>query len=136
MPRSTRLPLLITILALAGGCTPGPAGTFEQGVEHQPGPGWIRVVTQPASADIDLTFVLIAGGEASSIVNTVPAGDVFAIDLIALPGAHGISLNGTTCENRFPVEEDRQTEVVVRITADGCATAVKGIRDAEEMRNP
>lgn len=139
MPRSTPLPpILVAILAvLVGACLPGASATVEPGVEHLPGPGYIHLETQPSSAEIALTFVLIVSdGNDSSVSTTVAAGDRVAIDLTTLPGAYGIRMNGQVCQNRFPVEEDRHTEVVVRITADGCATAVKEIRDAEEMRNP
>ncbi len=124
-------------LAVVGSCSPQAGATFEEGVERQPGPGWIHVVTQPASAEIDLVFVLTdSAGDDSSIRTVVAAGERAAFDLITLPGPRAIRMNGDLCQNRFPVEEDRQTEIVVRITADGCATAVIRIRDAEEMRQP
>ena len=128
---------LVAIVAIAAACAPGPGGTFEQGVEHVPGPGYIHLVTQPASAQIDLTFVLIVtDGTDSSLSTTVAAGDIVAIDLTALPGAYGIRMNGTACQGRFPVEIERQTDVVVRTGTDGCDTAVGGIHDPEEMRRP
>lgn len=137
MARCRRALHLVVVLAVAGACVSGPAATFEQGVEHQPGPGWIRLEAQPAIAEIDLTFVLIVpGDEDSSRSDTIAAGDPVAVSIITLPGVHAIRMNGTACQGRFPVEEDKETDVVVRITADGCATAVRGIHDMEEMRHP
>lgn len=138
MLRTSRVPpILIGILVVAGACAPGPGGTFEQGVEHLPAPGYIHLVTQPAIAQIELTFVLIVtDGTDSGVTTRVAAGDPVAIDLTTPPGAYAIRMNGTVCQDRFPVEADRETDVVVRIATDGCATAVGGIHDPEEMRHP
>jgi hypothetical protein len=45
-------------------------------------------------------------------------------------------LNGTACDGRFMVQEARVTDVVVHITADGCATTVAGVRAIPEMSPP
>lgn len=128
---------MVAAAALVVACAPQVGGTFEQGVERLPGPGYIHLVTQPATSEIALTFTLIVpDGTDSQVHTTVQPGEAAAVDLTALPGAHAIRMNGVACDGRFPVEGDRVTEVVVRITLDGCSTAVAGIRDAEEMRQP
>ncbi len=137
MFRGLRMPsLLVGVAVVLGACVPEAGATFEQGVEQQPGPGYIHLVTQPATAEIELTFRLIVGGEDSSRTTTIAAGEVVDVDLTTLPGAYGMRMNGTACDGRFPVEAERVTDVVVRITANGCAMSVGAIRDAEEMRPP
>jgi hypothetical protein len=140
MTRRRGLPFLVALFAIAataGACAFGPAATFEQGVEHLPGPGYIHLVTQPATAETDLTVVLImSDGADSSVSTSVVAGDPVVVDRTTLPGAYGVRMNGTPCEGRIPVQGDRQTDVVVRLATDGCTIAVRAIHDPEEMRPP
>lgn len=137
MAQRRGLPFLVATAAIAGACAFGPAATFEQGVERLPGPGYIHLVTQPATVETDLTFVLIVtDGTDSSVSTTVAAGDPVVVDLTTLPGPYGMRVNGTACEGRFPVQGDRETDVVVRLATDGCTIAVGAIHDPEEMRHP
>ena len=132
MRRLGRVPPLLAALlagAVAGACTLEVGATFQQGVELQPGPGRIHLVVDPPIAEIELKFVLISPGDSdSSVITTIAAGEPVVVDLWTLPGVFAMRMNGNACDGRFPVEEERVTDVVARITLDGCATTVTGIR--------
>ena len=141
MRRLARVPPLLAALlvgAVAGACATFEVGaTFEQGVEHLPGPGYIHLVADPPIAEIELTFVLITPGDSdSSVSTTIAAGEPVVVDLTTLPGIFAMRMNGTACDGRFPVQEERVTDIVVRVTIDGCATTVSGIRAVPEMVPP
>ena len=131
--------LLATAMSAGlGACrSAGTAVTFEPGVEHLPGPGYIHLVTNPATLDVDAIFTLIGPDGADSTVHAaIAAGTPVVVDLTTLPGPHAMRMDDTACDGRFAVQSEQVTEVVVRITTDGCSTTVSGIRDAEEMRQP
>jgi hypothetical protein len=95
------------------------------------------LVTNPPTLEGDAILTLIGpDGIDSSVHTTIPAGSPVMVDLTTLPGAHAMRLNGTACDGRFPVQEERVTDIVVRITLDGCATTVSGIRPMPEMVPP
>jgi hypothetical protein len=127
---------LVAVTVVLGACTPQVGATFEDGVEHLPGPGEIHLVTDPPIAGIELAFVVIQSGGDSSVTTTIAAGEPVVVDLTTLPGIFAMRMNGTACDGRFPVQEGRMTDIIVRITLDGCATTVSGIRAIPEMVPP
>ncbi len=131
MRRPARVPQVVAGLlaaAVAGACTLEVGATFKQGVENQPGPGRVHMVAEPPTAEIELKFVMTVPGDSdSTVVTTIAAGEPVVVDLWTLPGVFGMRMNGTACDGRFPVQEERVTDVVARITLDGCATTVTGI---------
>ncbi len=140
MRRVARTPQLLAALlvgAVAGACRLEVGATFEQGVELQPGPGRVHLVADPPIAEIELKFVMTKPGDSdSSVVTTIAAGEPVVVDLWTLPGVHGMRMNGTACDGRFPVQEERVTDVVARITVDGCVTTVTGIHPFPEIVAP
>ncbi len=129
VPLAPQVFALLLLAAVAAACARLEVrATFEQGVELQPGPGRVHLVADPPTAEVESTFVLFTPGDSDlTVVTTIAAGERVVVDLWTLPGVFSMRMNGTACDGRFPVQEERVTEVMARITVDGCATTVTGI---------
>ncbi len=126
-------PLVVAAAAaLAGGAacdTSLGARTFEPGVEHLPGPGYVDITTDPPRTDRDLVFRLVGpDGQTGFQSDTVPRGQAANAHFIDLPGRHGLIVNGSPCAGSFMLETDRVTHVVVRFgRSGGCVVSTTRI---------
>ena len=126
-----RRPSSASVLALAlapvllGGCEAlltTPPATFEAGVEHLPGPGYVEVIGDPERArkDFVITFGDDEGNVFSDQKTTVRAGDVVQAGSTGLPGRERVLVDGRPCLGWFDFVEDATTTVQLRLTGDGC----------------
>jgi hypothetical protein len=121
----------VAAAALAAGClapapTPGP--TFEPGTEAIPGPGWVRITTDPAILGRPVSFRL-AGSEGvpGAQEGRVAAGEPVDTSLIALPGPMTVMVDDRACAGAAPVTTGLVTWVVVRVNVHDCSITVVGI---------
>lgn len=131
IPRLIRIGLL-TVAVVA--CSPVANLTAVPASEMLPGPGYFHIVGDPEFADASLTFRYIGSdGEVADVSDTIQPGERTVVDRTTLPGTQEISVNGLTCSGSFPVESDRETDLVVRITADGCEVRIIQIHGADDV---
>jgi len=112
------------------GCDPIAVTTFEPGVEHLPMPGSFHVEGEPPRAGQALAVRFIGSdGELADHGEDFAVGDLIRIDRTNYPGEHGLMVNRVPCDGRFKVEAGRETDVILRITDQGCETTVARTHD-------
>jgi hypothetical protein len=111
----------IVVAGLLVACEPPAPATFEHGVEHVPGPGFMHIEGDPITIDRSITVRFVGSdGEASAVSVSIPAGQRLVIDHVALPGDEGLMIDGTRCAGTFPIVTDVETDVRLQLSADGC----------------
>jgi hypothetical protein len=124
--RAGRLVVISGLLAACSGLPFGPEKTFSNGTEALPGPGYFHVNGDPELADERLVIRNFGpDGQEAARTETFEAGERVVFDGAALIGPRGLSVNGVKCDGTFPLAQDRETDVVLQVSGDGCAvTAV------------
>jgi hypothetical protein len=124
------LALLAILGTAAMACDPAVGRTFEPGVEHLPTPGSIHVEGRPRTAERPLTVRFVGSdGERSAVAEAFAVGDVVRIDRTDFPGIHALTVNGVACDGPFAIEAQQETDLILRITRDGCETIVERTHD-------
>lgn len=127
-------PVLVILAAACLACEPVAGTTFEPGVEHLPMAGYVHVEGEPATADRALTVRFVGSDRGvASISDDFAVGDLVRSARANFAGEQGLSVNGVPCAGRFAIETERETDVILRITKDGCETMVVRIHDEGEV---
>lgn len=96
-----------------------------------PGPGYLHIEGEPIVAERTRTVRFVGSDmEESGVSARVGPGDRIVIDGVALPGEHGLSVDGVSCVGRFPVAIDQEIDLVLHLTADGCLVSTLGTHAA------
>jgi hypothetical protein len=120
------LPVSMAAFALLfAACGPNPGGTFTNGSEAIPAPGYFHVEGDPKVAGQTLVLRYAGSdGVPSQISDTIERGQPVVIDRTDLSGPHTLLVNGTACRGSFEVRTDMETDLVVHLTSEGCDTSV------------
>lgn len=125
---------LALLISLIGACSPIVRGTAGLGSETIPGPGYFHVTGDPAVADKMLTFRYVGpDGIPSEVSDVIQPGGQTVIDRTTLPGSHTLTVNGVPCSGTFSIESDRETDLVVKLTGDGCEVSTVAIHKPGEF---
>lgn len=125
---------IAVVAVVVAACGPIGGESFIPGSEQLPAPGYFHIVGDPPVAARTLVFRYVGSdGVVSQVSDTIRVGEQVVVDRTTLPGSHGLTLNDVTCTGSFNVETDRETDLVVHITSDGCATSVERVHQAGEI---
>lgn len=110
---------VVIVAVIVAGCA--EAGrTFEDGVEHLPGPASFVVrIDPPAAADTSLIEFTAYDDESTP---TFPArrGVERFITGTTLPSTLQARVEGAACQGSIELLEDLEADVTLTVTADGC----------------
>jgi len=123
----------VALALVLAACAP-EGRTFVPGSEMLPSPGYFHIEGDPIVAERTLTFRYVGSdGVVSQVSDTIQPGGQAVVDRTTLPGSHALTLNDFPCSGSFTVETDRETDLVVRVTADGCETSTVRIHGVGEV---
>lgn len=116
---------LAVLSLLVAACGPGPGvGPTANGDERLPGPGYFHIVADPPVAARTLVVrYLRDDGGLDGISDTFDPGEEVVIDRTTFAGSVRLRVGDATCTGSFDVQLELETDVVVRVTADGCVTS-------------
>ena len=82
---------------------------------------------EPADATEELVIQFVgAEGDVAQRTIRIASGTAMQANMINLPGAMTVQVNGTRCDGQFTIESDKRTDVVLRIGDSGCSVETKG----------
>jgi len=94
----------------------------------------VGVTGDPAVADRMLTFRSVGpDGVPSQVSDVIQPGGQTVVDRTTLPGSHTLTINGVPCAGSFSIESDRETDLVVRVTGEGCEVSTVAIHKPGEF---
>jgi hypothetical protein len=107
------LPLIGAVAACAV-----PGATFEQGVEHVPGPASYVVAVEPPAA-VDAAIELLMG---ETVTRMFPArrGEARYLTGLSLPSTLTARVDGRPCDGAIVIGEDLEADATLSVMADGC----------------
>ena len=100
--------------------------------EPFPDPGTFHVEAEPPRAEIPLTVAFRrVDDEPGSVRDRFGVGDFVAIDRATFPGRYTLMVNGEDCTGAFDILSDQETDLLLQVTEDACATTVEQIHPGE-----
>jgi hypothetical protein len=95
-----------------------PGQTFEQGVEHLPGPAsYVVAVEPPSAADAKIEMLMD-----ETVTHMFPAerGEARYLTGIGLPSTLTARVDGRPCDGAIVIGEDLEADATLSVMADGC----------------
>jgi hypothetical protein len=119
-----------------------PPTTFEDGVEHVPGPGYAHVEGDPIVAERAIEVKWVVDGQPSQLAVRFAPGERVVFDQAGVPDDQNrLSVDGVTCGGTFPTSTDVETDVRLASGPGACTVTIarthpRGSASHEPGREP
>ena len=117
--RSTRLVAVVAMVGLVAGCGEA-ARTFEDGVEHLPGPASFVVRIDPGAAADTSQIEFTAYDDEPMRAFSARRGVERYFAGTTLPSTLQARVDGAACRGSIELLEDLEADATLTIAADGC----------------
>ncbi len=128
----------VAVAVLAGGCAGGPVplATYEEGVEHMPGPASIRISSDPASPEVAVR-VDVTGPDDPRYLRShaFPAGGAVVGDIPVSEGRYRVAGQGGACTIDLVLGPEQEADVVITPDASsGCTLGMVALHGFADPR--
>ena len=101
-----------------------PGATFEEGVEHIPGPGNFVVRVEPSEAIDERSIVFTAYEDHPTVLFRARRAEHGFLSGLDLPSTLRASVDGIPCAGSMELVSDMEADGTLRVDADSCALAL------------